>query len=66
MSTLYLSARRLPSVDAEILTNKMDAFNTFESPENVKPTPFDGVKITEEGLSFTLPACSVSRITVKK
>ncbi|MFY9382059.1 MAG: alpha-N-arabinofuranosidase [Eubacteriales bacterium] len=65
VDTILVGAKA-SSVDAEILTNKMDAFNTFESPENVKPTPFDGVKITEEGLSFTLPACSVSRITVKK
>ena len=54
------------SVDAEIITDKMDAFNTFESPENVKSEHFDGVKLTDEGLSFTLPACSVARITVKR
>ena len=53
------------SVDAEILTNKMDVYNTFEDGEKVKAEHFDGVKITDEGISFTLPACSVVRITVK-
>ena len=53
------------SVDGEIVTGKMDAFNTFESGENVKVENFDSVKITDEGLSFTLPACSVVKLTVK-
>ena len=53
------------SVDGEIVTGKMDAFNTFESGENVKAENFDSVKITDEGLSFTLPACSVVKLTVK-
>ncbi len=54
------------SVDAEIVTGRMDDFNTFESPENVTAGHFDGVKLTSEGLSFTLPACSVLRVTAKK
>lgn len=53
------------SVDAEIITNKMDAFNTFDCGDNVKSENFDGVEITDEGISFTLPACSVARITLK-
>ncbi len=54
------------SVDAEIVTGKMDAFNTFENPDTVKAEPFDGVSITDEGISLTLPECSVVRITLKK
>lgn len=53
------------SVDAEIITNKMDAFNTFDCGDTVKSENFDGVEITDEGISFTLPACSVARITLK-
>ncbi len=52
-------------VEAEILTNAMDAFNTFEAPETVKTTAFDGVKVTDDGVSFTLPPCSVLHIAVK-
>lgn len=52
-------------VSAEILTNKMDAFNTFENPDVVKTEAFDGVKITDEGISFTLPPCSVAHIALK-
>ncbi|MCD7782350.1 MAG: alpha-N-arabinofuranosidase [Firmicutes bacterium] len=52
-------------VSAEILTNKMDAFNTFENPNVVKTEAFDGVKITDEGISFTLPPCSVAHIALK-
>ncbi len=53
------------AVKAEILTNKIDAFNDFDAPEVVKSESFDGVKITDEGISFTLPACSVVSITLK-
>ncbi len=54
------------SVEGEIVTGKMDAFNTFESPENVRAEHFDGIKLTDDGISFTLPECSVARITVKR
>lgn len=61
-----LVGHKAASVEAEIITNKMDAFNTFDAPDTVKAEPFDGVEITDEGISFELPACSVVRITVKK
>ena len=49
-------------VTARILTEKMDAYNTFDEPENVKSKNFDSVVITEEGFSFDIPACSVLAI----
>ena len=52
-------------VSARILAGRMDACNTFDAPETVKPAPFDGVSLTEKGLSFTLPACSAAEITVE-
>ena len=53
------------SVEGEIVTGRMDDFNTFESGNNVKAEPFDGVKLTDDGVSFTLPPCSVVKLTLK-
>ncbi|MGI5893754.1 MAG: alpha-N-arabinofuranosidase [Candidatus Merdivicinus sp.] len=53
------------TVEARILTGEMGAHNTFDEPEKVKITDFSGVSVTEEGLSFTLPACSVAEITIR-
>lgn len=39
--------------------------NTFEAPETVGVQVFDGVQATKEGISFTIPACSVLHIAVK-
>ena len=49
---------------AKILTGKMRDMNTFEAPETVASKNFD-VKTTDEGLAFTIPACSVVHITVE-
>jgi len=47
-------------VSGEILTSSaMDAHNTFEHPDTVKPTPFNGATLTDTKLSLTLPAKSV-------
>jgi alpha-N-arabinofuranosidase len=37
----------------------MDAHNTFERPETVKPAPFTGARVTSGQLTVTLPAHSV-------
>ncbi|OOM75151.1 alpha-N-arabinofuranosidase [Clostridium sp. BL-8] len=51
--------REVKTVKANILTNKMEAHNTFDEPENVKPEEFTDFTITDKGLNFTIPACSV-------
>lgn len=51
-------------ISAEILTGKMDAHNTFEEPQTVKTTNFD-VELSKGELVFTVPPCSVLRITLK-
>ncbi len=51
------------SVSARILTEEVHAMNTFEAPDTVASREFDGVRITSDGLAFTLPPCSVIRIT---
>lgn len=52
-------------VTGEILTNEVHAMNTFEIPENVKTEEFKDIEITEQGLRFTIPACSVLHLSVK-
>ena len=53
-------------VTAAVVTNKMDAYNTFENPENVKEVEFKDFKIVDKGIVFTMPACSVVQFRVKK
>jgi alpha-N-arabinofuranosidase len=60
-----LADTKAKAVQAEILTGKMDAKNTFEAKETVKPEIFDGVVVNEEGLQLTIPACSVMHIAVE-
>lgn len=51
---------------AEILKNEMHAMNTFENPDNVK-TESHAVDLKADGtLCFTVPACSVVKITVEE
>lgn len=57
--------RVVSEVTGEILSNEMHAMNTFDEPENVQTVPFQDVKITDRGLSFTIPACSVVHLTVR-
>src|SRR5262249_29161294 len=37
----------------------MDAFNSFEKPEVVKPQPFTGARVSNGQLAVTLPAHSI-------
>ncbi|MBS4200479.1 alpha-N-arabinofuranosidase [Bacillus sp. FJAT-49732] len=54
------------TVSGRILTaDKMNAHNTFEQPENVKPAEFTNVKKQEESLTVTLPPMSVVVLTVE-
>lgn len=52
-------------VRGEILAEEMHAMNTFEEPETVKVKEFRDVKITDKGIAFTIPACSVLHLAVK-
>ncbi len=50
---------KIMDVKGTILTGEFNAYNTFEQPETVKTVEFNEFKITEKGISFTIPACSV-------
>ena len=57
--------RKVNSVKAQILNADMNAYNTFDNPDAVKPVEFNDFKITEEGLNFKIPACSVISFVVE-
>lgn len=52
-------------VEAEVLTNKMDAHNTFDNPNEVKVEPFTDFKLTSSGIDFKIPSCSVLHLKLK-
>lgn len=60
-----LIGKKAGEIKAEIVTGHMQDKNTFEAPETVGVQGFDGVQATKEGISFTIPACSVLHIAVK-
>ena len=48
------------SVTGRVLTaDAMDAYNTFDQPEAVKPAPFEGGEVAGNKLNVTLPAKSI-------
>ncbi len=60
-----LAETTVKSVKGTILCNKMDAHNTFEAPDTVKPAEFKDVTITDKGVIFTIPACSVLHLELE-
>jgi alpha-N-arabinofuranosidase len=62
--TLGLDAGRIRNAQAQILTaDQMDAHNTFDSPDNVEPAPFEGLAAENGQLLFELPAKSILMIS---
>ncbi|MFZ5832796.1 MAG: alpha-N-arabinofuranosidase [Planctomycetota bacterium] len=54
------------SVTGRVLTaDAMQAHNTFDAPEQVKPKTLEGIERTDKGLTVTLPAKSVAVIEVR-
>ena len=60
-----LTQAGVKSVKGTLLTDKMDAFNDFENPEQVKPAEFSDYTITESGIRFSIPACSVLHLEIE-
>lgn len=54
------------SVKATILTNKMGAYNTFDEPNTVTTKEFTDFTITNKGVNFTIPACSVLHLEIEQ
>jgi alpha-N-arabinofuranosidase len=56
---------KVNSVKGQILTNDMGAFNTFDNPDKVHTEEFTDFKITDKGINFKIPPCSVLTLTVE-
>ena len=52
--------------EAYFVSGTMNAYNTFEEPENVKEQQFTAYEKTTDGIKVTLPKCSVVCIRLKK
>jgi alpha-N-arabinofuranosidase len=52
------------SVEAKIVTGAMNAYNSFDKPNQVEAKAFDGVTIQDGRLEFTIPASSVMLLRV--
>ena len=57
--------KKVEAIEGQILTEKMNAMNTFENPEQVSIQSFEAVEKVHGGIQFTIPACSVVHIAVK-
>ncbi len=53
------------SATGTILTGAMKAHNTFDAPETVKTTDFTDITVANGKVSFTVPPCSVVKVSVK-
>ncbi len=61
-----LADTQVKSVKAEILTAKMDAFNTFDSKDAVKTAEFTDFEVTADGFKANIPACSVVKFVIER
>lgn len=52
------------NVKGTILKGDMNDYNSFENPEVVKLEAFDAYELTEQGIKFTVPPCSVLHLEV--
>jgi len=60
-----LFAEKKPTcVKGMILTQKFNAYNTFDEPENVKEKAFEDAVLTDRGVSLTIPASSVISLEI--
>ena len=57
--------KEVKDVKATVLTNEMGAYNTFDEPEAVKPVEFKDFKITDKGIDFKIPKCSIIHFVVE-
>ena len=61
-----LQGARATKLSGRVLTApEMNAHNTFDQPDNVKPTEFNAFKLTDNGFVTTLPAKSVVVLEVE-
>ena len=60
---VVLTKKEPSRIEAKIVRGRMQSYNTFEEPEQVKEEAFTQIQVTDRGLSFTMPACSVMTVS---
>lgn len=60
-----ISEKKAVAVNGTILTDEMDAYNTFSQPDKVKTQSFEAVKLTEKGITLNIPPCSVVHLEIE-
>lgn len=60
-----VTGREYTSIEATILHNDMNAHNTFEETDNVKPEKFTNFKLEDNKINLTIPECSIIHLKVK-
>jgi alpha-N-arabinofuranosidase len=64
--TVDVRNAKVSAVSGRVLAgDAMDAYNTFERPERVKPVPFAGARVADGQLSVTIPAHAVLVLELK-
>ena len=53
-------------ISGKILSNEMNAHNTFNEPQKVAPSEFSDFSINEDGFSASIPPCSVVLLRLEK
>lgn len=62
---IQFEEKKVKSVSGSILTGRMNTYNTFEEPENIKEKEWKEYLLGEDGiLRFILPSCSVLHLEV--
>ena len=51
-------------VTGRVISGARDACNTFDRPEQIRPTRLENITLTAEGFRTALPACSVAAFEV--
>jgi len=61
-----LQGAKVQSISGQVLTSpEMNAHNTFDNPDAIKPADFTAFKTTDAGFNVTLPAKSVVALEVE-
>ena len=64
-TNLFADKLELNDVKARVLTaDKLNAHNSFDNPENIKPEELEVVELNNNKLNITLPAASVTLVTL--
>jgi alpha-N-arabinofuranosidase len=65
--TCPVIGEKFSKVTGEVLTaGAMNAYNSFEKPETVKPSVFSGFKLADGVLTITMPSKSVVVLELSK